>query len=76
MHQDQRVVLVQDFVGSNEVSLLDRFVESAHRGRQLIEGHPLMVPDARTWPRTRERFGAARIARWFGRDWTPLGVGR
>ena len=26
-----------------------------------------------TWPPTRRRFGAERIARWFGRDWTPLG---
>jgi sulfide:quinone oxidoreductase len=24
----------------------------------------------------KERFGAERAARWFGRDWSPLGVGR
>jgi sulfide:quinone oxidoreductase len=24
----------------------------------------------------KELFGAERIERWFGRDWTPLGVAR
>jgi len=50
-------------VGKVEVTFL-----SGEAPRGALEGPSLELAG------DKERFGAERVARWFGRDWTPLGV--
>jgi len=46
MHQDQGVVLVQNPFGQGALALLNRVVETPHRGGQIVGCHTQILPSA------------------------------
>jgi sulfide:quinone oxidoreductase len=66
---DGRGICYLEF-GAGRVGKVDVTFVSGQTPRGALEGPSLELAADKT------RFGAERIQRWFGRDWTPVGVAR